>query len=59
MNQRLISIYQPDGNPPPPEVLGPIMAHIGAWRDDLKAAGGWVFTGGWSSTPGRGAAARR
>jgi hypothetical protein len=46
MKQYLISIYQPDGNPPPPEVLGPIMTQVGAWRDDLEAAGAWVFTGG-------------
>ncbi|MGB6456818.1 MAG: YciI family protein [Streptosporangiaceae bacterium] len=46
MKQYLISVYQPDTSPPPPEVLGPIMAKISAWRDDLEAAGAWVFTGG-------------
>jgi len=46
MKQYLISMYQPDGNPPPPEVLSPIMTQVGAWRDDLQAAGAWVFTGG-------------
>ena len=46
MKQYLISMYQPDGNPPPPEVLGPIMTKVGAWREDLKAAGSWVFTAG-------------
>ena len=25
MPQYLLSMYQPDGDPPPPEVLGPIM----------------------------------
>jgi hypothetical protein len=42
----LISMYQPDGEPPPPEVLGPIMEQIGHWRADLQAAGAWVFTAG-------------
>lgn len=46
MKQYLISMYQPDGNPPPPEVLGPIMTQVAAWRQDLQAAGAWVFTGG-------------
>jgi hypothetical protein len=46
MQQYLISMYQPDGEPPPPEVLGPIMERIGQWRADLQAAGGWVFTAG-------------
>jgi hypothetical protein len=44
--QYLLSVYQPDGDPPPPEVLGPIMDGLRAWRDDLKAAGSWVFSAG-------------
>jgi hypothetical protein len=46
MQQYLISIYQPDTNPPPPEILGPIMARVGEWEQRLKAAGEWVFTAG-------------
>jgi len=46
MQQYLISMYQPDGEPPPPEVLGPIMERIGQWRADLQAVNGWVFTAG-------------
>jgi hypothetical protein len=46
MQQYLVSMYQPDGEPPPPDVLGPIMERIGQWRADLQAAGGWVFTAG-------------
>jgi hypothetical protein len=45
MKQYLLSVYQPDGGPPPPDVLGPIMAKVGSWRDELEAAGAWVFTG--------------
>ena len=45
MPQYLLSVYQPDGNPPPPEVLDPIMADVQAWNDELRAAGRWVFTG--------------
>lgn len=46
MKQYLLSVYQPDGAPPPPEVLGPIMEKVGKWRGELEAAGAWVFTGG-------------
>jgi hypothetical protein len=46
MKQYLISMYQPDGPPPPPEVLGPVMAEIEAMRTELKESGAWVFGGG-------------
>jgi hypothetical protein len=46
MKQYLLSIYQPDGNPPPPEVLEPIMRDMGTVDQDMRAAGAWVFTGG-------------
>jgi hypothetical protein len=46
MQQYLISVYQPDADPPPPEILEPIMARVGEWEQRLKAAGGWVFTAG-------------
>ena len=46
MKQYAICAYQPDGGPPPPEVLGPIMERVGAWRAELKAAGAWVFAMG-------------
>jgi hypothetical protein len=45
MPQYLLSMYQPDGDPPPPEVLGPIMEKVAAWNAELRAAGAWVFTG--------------
>jgi hypothetical protein len=45
MKQYLLAMYQPDGDPPPPEVLGPIMERIGRWDEELRAAGAWVFTG--------------
>ena len=46
MKQYLISIYQPEGGTPPPEVLGPVMEEIGRIREELQAAGAWVFAGG-------------
>ncbi|PSL05180.1 hypothetical protein CLV30_10443 [Haloactinopolyspora alba] len=46
MKQYLLSIYQPDGDPPPPEVLDPIMRDVDAVKDEMKAAGVWVFSGG-------------
>jgi hypothetical protein len=46
MNQYLLSIYQPDGPPPAPEVLGPIMADLNALNEEMQAAGVWVFAAG-------------
>jgi hypothetical protein len=46
MKQYLLTIYQPDGDPPPPEVLEPIVRDLDAVNDELKAAGAWVFAGG-------------
>jgi len=46
MTRYLLSIYQPDGDPPPPEVLGKIMRDVHALREEMKAAGAWVFAGG-------------
>jgi hypothetical protein len=42
----LLSIYQPDGPPPPPEVLGPIMQELAVINRELRASGSWVFAGG-------------
>jgi hypothetical protein len=46
MKQYLLTIYQPDGEPPPAEVLGKIMRDVNGIREELKAAGAWVFAGG-------------
>ena len=46
MKQYLLSIYQPDGDPPSPDVLEPVMQRIYALRQEMKAAGAWVFAGG-------------
>ncbi|USX52966.1 YciI family protein [Lentzea sp. HUAS12] len=42
----LLSIYQPDGDAPPPEVLGPIMANLEALNEEMRAKGAWVFAVG-------------
>ena len=46
MKQYLLSIYQPDGPTPPPDVLKKVMAEVGALVADTKAQGVWVFNGG-------------
>ncbi len=46
MKEYLLSIYQPDGDPPPPEVLQPVMRDLEVLNGELKAAGAWVFTAG-------------
>jgi hypothetical protein len=46
MNQYLLSIMQPDGDPPPSDVLQTIMQDLDVLNRELKAAGAWVFQGG-------------
>lgn len=42
--QYMLSVYQPAGDPPPPEVLNPIMERVWAWQRELEERGSWVFT---------------
>ena len=44
--QYLLSVYQPDGDPPPPEILDGIMRNVRAVGQEMKDAGAWVFTAG-------------
>jgi hypothetical protein len=46
VTQYLLSIYQPEGDPPPPDVLDPIMQRLAALNAEMKDAGVWVFAGG-------------
>ena len=46
MKQYLISIYQPDGETPSPEILAKVMRDVNALIEETKAAGAWVFNGG-------------
>ena len=46
MKQYLLSIYHPEGDIPPPEVLDVIMRDVDALNDELRTAGAWVFAGG-------------
>jgi hypothetical protein len=46
VKQYLLSIYQPDGGPPPPEVIEPIMRDLDALNEEMMAAGAWVFGAG-------------
>ena len=45
----LLSVYQPEGTPPPPEELAEIMGRVQALDDEMRAAGVWVFSGGLNS----------
>jgi hypothetical protein len=45
MKQYLLTIYQPDGDAPAPEVLGKIMRDVHKVREELQSAGAWVFAG--------------
>jgi len=46
MRQYLLTVYQPDGPPPPPEELERISADLDALNAELREAGAWVFAGG-------------
>ena len=46
MKQYLLSVYQPAGDPPPPEVLDEINRDLEAFHEELRAAGAWVSAGG-------------
>ena len=46
MTQYLLSMYQPDGELPPPSFLEAVMKDVNALRQEMKAAGAWVFAGG-------------
>ena len=46
MKLYLLSLYQPGGGTPEPEVLEPIVRDLAALNDEMRAAGAWVFAGG-------------
>lgn len=46
MKQYLLAMYQPQGDPPPPEILGPIMQRLNVIRQELADSGAWVFGDG-------------
>ena len=46
MSRYLLSIYQPDGPAPEPEVLTKIMTDLDVLNQEMRDAGAWVFTGG-------------
>jgi len=46
MKQYLLSVIQPEGDPPSAEVLDKVMRDVDALNQEIKAAGAWVFAGG-------------
>jgi len=46
MKHYLLSVYQPTGGTPDPEVLEAVTRELGALNAEMKAAGAWVFAGG-------------
>ncbi len=46
MKRYLLSVYQPDGPPPPAVFLAGVMRAVEAVDRDMRAAGAWVFAGG-------------
>jgi hypothetical protein len=50
MPRYFIGMYQPAGVVPGPEVLGPVMAAMGAYMGELQAAGQLVFSNGFEQS---------
>ena len=46
MTQYLLSVYQPDGPIPEPDVMARIDRDVTAVNDDMRSAGVWVFSNG-------------
>jgi hypothetical protein len=46
MTQYMLTIYQPDGGPPPPEIMERVARDLHALNQEMKAAGAWVFSRG-------------
>jgi hypothetical protein len=46
MKQYLLSVYQPDGPPPPTVDLDKVRRDLDALHQEIKAAGAWVFAAG-------------
>jgi hypothetical protein len=46
MTQYMLTIYQPDGEPPPPELMESVARDLHALNQEIKAAGAWVFSRG-------------
>jgi hypothetical protein len=46
MKQYLLSVIQPDGDPPPAEFLARVVRDLGVLQQELEAAGAWVFKAG-------------
>jgi hypothetical protein len=46
MKQYLLSVYQPTGGSITPDELEKIAADLDAVKQEIKAAGAWVFAGG-------------
>jgi len=58
LKQYLLSIYQPDGEQPPPEFLQRVMRDVDGLIEETKAAGVWVFNGALHA-PGTATVVRR
>lgn len=50
MKQYLLSVYSPDGEPDESVDLKTIMANLTVLREEMEAAGAWVFAGGLHPT---------
>jgi hypothetical protein len=46
MKRYMLSVYQPEGDPPPSVDLERIAHEVAALQEEMKDAGAWVFAGG-------------
>ena len=46
MKQYLLSVYHPEGDPPPSLDIDQIMRDVDELNEEIRSAGAWVFAGG-------------
>ncbi len=46
MKYYMLGMHQPVGDPPPPEILEPVMRALATVNQEMVDAGVWVFAGG-------------
>jgi hypothetical protein len=46
MARYMLGIQQPVGDPPPPEILYPIIREMEKVNEEMRSAGAWVFAAG-------------
>jgi len=44
MKRYMLTVFQPNGDPPPPEVLGPVFSELEVINQEMHEKGAWLFS---------------